>query len=111
MRPLSILPVLVVMLGIVSEAGAAGVSWVMDHDYEIAIGPYHFGFADGREGNGFLGQETWKPYSKVGLGPLGTYNSPFTATHGLIGFCVIVVGLIALVTVFTMRWKRKRAGS
>jgi hypothetical protein len=43
------------------------------------------------------------------LGPVCEHQVPFTATHGLVGLCVIVVGMVALVTVGTVRWKRKAA--
>jgi hypothetical protein len=103
MRTTSILLVLVVVLGFVSEAGA-------DYSPEIAcnrsitIGQLHVGFIDWVDG--YNSSDHW---TVLHLGPLGEYQVPFTATQGLIGFCMIVVGMVALVTVFTFRWKWKRA--
>jgi hypothetical protein len=105
MRTASILPALVVVLGFVSEAGAYS-SVGIDHKYTIEIAGQTFGFMDGDAVHD--SGEAWL-YSWIYFGPLGSINSPFTATQGLVGFCVIVVGLLAMVTVGTMRWKRKRA--
>jgi hypothetical protein len=98
MRPASTLLTLVVVLGFVSEAGA--FEWKPDHNYTFKIGQYRFGFDDG-----VMVSLLW---SSMHLGPFGTYNSPFTATQGLVGSCLIVTGLLALATMLTFRWKRKR---
>jgi hypothetical protein len=108
MKTASILLASVVVLGFVSEAEAE-FSWIVDHEYVVDIGPYQFGFADGRCGDDSLGQETWKPYSRAGFGPLGSGRVPFTATQGLIGFCLFVLTLIALLLAFAVRWKRRAA--
>jgi hypothetical protein len=102
MRPASILLALVVLLSFVSEAGAyASVS--VDHDYSFRLAGYQFGFTDG-----FLHGSTYtRPYRWLHLGPLGFRNVGFSATQGLVGCCVIVVGLVALATALTVRWKRK----
>jgi hypothetical protein len=109
-QPLSYNPVMktpssilahVVVLCFVSEAGAQELSAV---SYTISIGGETFGFAD-----------WYKDFDQqhfVFLGPLGKYRVFFTATQGLVGFCLIVVGLVVLVTLvtlFTFRWRRKRA--
>lgn len=88
MRPIPILLALVVVLGFVSEAGA--------DDYIVTVGDQDFGIYDSPCGN------------VVAIGPW-QMGVPFTATQGLIGFCAIAVGLVALVTLLTFRWKRRAA--
>jgi hypothetical protein len=107
MRTITILLALVVVLGFVSEAGAYGPSIYCDRSVEV--GPYRFGFADWAPGGNVVGI-SMQPWTAMYLGPLGYQEVPFTATQGLVGFCVFVVGMIALVTVGTIRWKRKWAG-
>jgi hypothetical protein len=101
MRTTSILLALVVVLGFVSEAGAAVVA---EHDFTVTIGGKPFGFRDCHY-TALL--EGLRVQSVLCLGPFGYHEIPFTATQGLVGFCMIVVGMLALVTVGTVRWKRK----
>src|SRR5690242_3535015 len=105
MRPIPILLALVVLLGFASEAGAYS-SVGIDHKYTIEIAGQAFGFMDGDVIH-HSGESS--RYSTIYLGPFGNYDIPFTATQGLVGVCVIVVGILALVTVFTFRWKRRAA--
>jgi hypothetical protein len=109
MKPTSILLSLVVVLGFVSEAGAERFAIPL-HDYRITIGDCKFGFVDGRQGGSITEACSTNAghFSKFYFGRDGEYAIPFTATQGLIGFCVIVVGMAALVTVGTFGWKRKR---
>src|SRR5262245_10664074 len=110
MRTASILPALVVVLGFVSEAGAYVIEDVIQDDRSIEIGGQRFGFIDWIPY--YSGQKPHIPpvpnYTKVYLGPCGSHQVPFTATQGLVGFCLIVVGFIALVATLTVRWKRKQ---
>jgi hypothetical protein len=95
---------LVVVLGFVSEAGAmASVS--VEHDFSFQLAGQTFGFADGT----LVGSTHSRPYSWLHLGPFGFGNVPFTATQGLVGFCVIAALLVIVPAVLTVRWKRKRA--
>jgi hypothetical protein len=43
----------------------------------------------------------------VFAGPAGTFDIPCSAVQGLIGFCLAVAVLIALIVVATVRWKRR----
>lgn len=98
MRPASILLALIVVLGFVSEARATTIEFPT-HDYTVRVGQQVFGFIE------------WSSHgTEMYFGPLGHCGVPFTATQGLVGVCLIVVGLIALlVTAVTFRWKRKAA--
>jgi hypothetical protein len=100
MRKASILPALVVVLGFASETEAQVVD--ASPNYTIVIGKCVFGIADFRRGEQLL--ETC-----IFFGNERPLQVPFTATQGLVGFCVLVVGMLALVTMFTFRWKRMRA--
>jgi hypothetical protein len=104
MRTASVLLALVVALGFVREAGAIPIANVNNDDYSIWWGMQRFGFHDGTSTKS---DGTIVRWSFVNLGPLGSYQVPFTATQGLVGFCLIIIGLIALVTTLTVRWKRK----
>jgi hypothetical protein len=72
-------------------------------EYTIAVAVHRWGLVDWVD---LAGQCR---ATELYLGPFGKYKVPYTATQGLVGFCVIVVGMLALVTVGTMLWKRKRA--
>jgi hypothetical protein len=108
MRRTAFLPALVFLLAFVSEAGAGPADSFMDpgdqlktgHRYEILMGRWRFGFYDWAA----FGSDK---HTAMTLGPIGNYDVPFTATQGLVGLCLIVVGLIALLTMLTMRWRRK----
>jgi hypothetical protein len=102
MKAIPILLALVVVLGCISEAGASSVELSVAPSYTVSNGTYSIGISDLRANGEYVG-------TQLLLGPLGNLKVPFTAAQGLIGFCVIVVGLLALVTAGTMRWKRKRA--
>jgi hypothetical protein len=96
MKTASIPLALVVVLGFVRTAAAMDVQEPVQQ-YAFWIGEWGFGFVEYPGG------------TYMSLGPAGSYVVPFTATQGLVGSCVIVVGLVALATVFTFRWQRKRA--
>ncbi len=102
MRTASILLALVVVMGFVREAGAQGPELVTDCSVVIAGQP--FGFITTPADISVHGIEF---YTFAYLGPFGVYKVPFTATQGLIGLCVIVFVLIALVATLTLRLKRK----
>src|SRR5689334_18059355 len=106
MRPASILLALAVVLGFVSEAEAY-IFPPPTHDYTVTIGSNEIGFQDWVGQNVF--GETGSVLCQVRLGPLGIHQVPFTATQGLIGFCLILAMLIIVPAVLTVRWKRKRA--
>jgi hypothetical protein len=108
MRTASILLLLVLVLGLVSEAGAYGGRRV-ETDYTFSMGEHQFGFWGGREYSCIPDSDPPPRWSEVMLGPLGTHEVPFTATQGLIGFCCILATLIILPVVLTVRWKKKRA--
>jgi hypothetical protein len=93
MRTASLLLALVVVLGWASKA-AAQVG--KTRDYSVAIGNQEFGLIE-LEG----------VYCLVLLGPFPSIYLPFRATPVLIAFGLMVVALIALVTVATMRWRKK----
>lgn len=102
MRPALILLSLVVVLGCAREA-AAWACTEYHNDYTISIAGQQFGFC---ESKGFFNEDDWE-YSRIYVGLFGHIDSSLTAKQGLIGFCVIVSGLIALVTVGALRWRRK----
>jgi hypothetical protein len=103
MRIASILQALVVVLGFVNEAGAFN-AWI-NCNRSVEVGGYRFGFADWSAGD----WEPSTPWTMMYAGPIGEWSVPFSATQGLVGFCLIVLTLIALLATFTMRWKRKWA--
>jgi hypothetical protein len=105
MKAASILLALVVVLGIAREAGADLMQSV-HNTYVISIGEQRFGFEDGD----WIGWGTQGNWSSIYLGPLGPHRNPFTATQGLVGFCVIVAMLVIVPAVLTVRWKRRAAG-
>lgn len=84
-----------------SEFNAPQASADYDHDYSVTIGNTTWGFVDWYSGD--------RCVSWICAGPFGPHHVPFTATQGLVGFGAIVVGLVALVAVLSVRWKRKRA--
>jgi hypothetical protein len=102
MRLFPILLALIVVLGFVSEARAYS-SWI-NCNRSIEVGKYRFGFADWSPGS--WGQPT-PNWTMMYAGPFGEWQVPFSATQGLIGVCVIVVGTVALVAGATVRWRRK----
>jgi hypothetical protein len=110
-QPIPILLALVVVLGFVSEARAFFPE--NEHDYRITVASQCFGFTDySVQQPGMKGRErTFRLQGEIYLGPLGACPVPFTATQGLVGFCMIVIGMVALVTMFTFRWKRKSSTS
>jgi hypothetical protein len=98
MRTASILLALVV-LGFASQSSAA--------KYTFRAGEQSFGFYDWK----IMG-DVDKPLvrgSALTLGPLGNYDTPFTATQGFVGFCLILALSIIVPTVLTVRWKRRAA--
>jgi hypothetical protein len=114
MRTASILLTLVVVLGFVNEAGVNGGEAQYEggflppatmppptlmHDYTVRVAGQLFGFKQWQMNN--------RPSSYFYVGPFGEGNFPFTATQGLVGFCLIVLTLIALLGTFTVRWKRR----
>jgi hypothetical protein len=105
MRPVPILLALAVVLCFVSES-RAGIDLPV-RNYTAKIAGHTFGFIDWPPYDSPAGRE--RSYTTMYAGPLGKHDVPFTATQGLVGFCVLVVGMVALVTLFTFRWKRKRA--
>jgi hypothetical protein len=109
MRTTSILLLLVVVLGFVSEAGAKLRFEHIAHGYCIKVGDYHLGFRDGSywQSDGF--RKAVGTWNAVMLGPFGRIEVPFTATQGLVGFCCILATLVIAVVVLTVRWKKKRA--
>jgi hypothetical protein len=98
MKTAAIVLALVIVLGFVRETTAA--------DCSIRVGGRLFGIVD--ETDPFSPPNTPITVTQVYVGPLGDFEVPFTATKGLFGFCVIAIGLVALVTVVSVRWKRKR---
>lgn len=93
MKAASMLMLLVVVLG--CQPGIKG--YTPRRDYTTRICKYQYGFIDWTD-----------EHSTVVAGPLGDFNVPFTATQGLVGFCVILVTLIIVPFVLTVRWKEKR---
>jgi hypothetical protein len=103
MRTASILLAFVLVLGFVREAGAI-MGLTPTNDYTVRIGGNDVGFRDW-EGKNQFGETG--AYCQVCLGPFGRLDDvPFTAIQGLVGFW-----LIAMVIVFTFRWKSKRAAA
>jgi hypothetical protein len=126
MKTASIRLALIVVLGFASEAGAQNINYTVGkphwdasakeisytvvkavyptHDYRFWLGDQAFGFAQWPNPGGSY------PYNSCCfVGPLGECEVPFTATQGLVGFCVIVVGMVALATTLSVRWKRKQS--
>jgi hypothetical protein len=104
MRPIPILLALVVVLGFVSEAEA--FASYINRDRSIEVGKYRFGFSDWSPGS-----HGGSPYSVMHAGPFGEWQVSFTATQGVFYFRLCAAGmvtLLALLTVLTFRWKRKR---
>jgi hypothetical protein len=106
MQTASIPLAFIVVLSFVSEAAAASRADVsVKRNYTVIIAGQPFGFVDGET-------EYWtvhrQPYHEIRLGPLGCHEVPFTATQGLVGFCVILATLVILPLVLKARWKRKQ---
>jgi hypothetical protein len=102
MKPTSILLALVVVLGFVNEARAQ-YSISYEHDYTIHLSDScSIGIND-------VYAESERIDTRVYFGPFGSIGVPFTATQGLIGFCCVLATLMVLLTVLSVRWKRKRA--
>jgi hypothetical protein len=74
------------------------------HDFTVHVGGYRIGFEDGI----YADDDSEFLWNRIHLGPLGPHSAPCTATQGLIGFGVIVVGLIIVPAVLTVRWKKRR---
>jgi hypothetical protein len=104
MRPLSILMAIVAVLGFVSEAGARDIA--PNRDFTVDVGGKPLGFIDWRYTNLLEGPQL---HSLICLGPFGNHEVPFPAIVGFVGFCLLAVGMLALVTAATFRCKRKRA--
>jgi hypothetical protein len=102
MRAASILLALVVVLGFVSEAGAQ-TDCVIERDYTFTVADQRFGFIDGSDY--YTGIR--EPWTVIWLGTLGSPEVPFTATQGLVGFCLILSTLIIVPAVLTVRWRRR----
>jgi hypothetical protein len=77
-------------------------------DYSISLGNQKFGFVEGTD---LLDDGRVLNWSRLFLGPLGSIDAPFTAIQGLVGSCLICALLVALLTVTTVRWKRRAARS
>jgi hypothetical protein len=78
----------------------ADIPTVPTYSYTVTIGRQLFGFqqwADGAKA---------RPYAY--FGPLGHFSVPFTATQGLVGFCVFLVLLVIVPVVLKLRWKRRQ---
>jgi hypothetical protein len=100
---------IVVILCFVREAGAQDVDQPdvvteFGRAYTVKIGDAKFALID------LLIAGTDKHYSTiVDLGPLGSFQVPFTATQGLVGVCVILALLVIVPLALAVRWKRKRS--
>jgi hypothetical protein len=106
-RPASILLALVVVLGFVSEVRANMYEeYVINHDYTITIGSVQMGFIDGVTIDRRYRPDKRMYWSRAGIGK-SFYDVPFTATQGLIGFCLILATLIIVPVVLTVRWRRR----
>jgi hypothetical protein len=105
MRTASILLTLVVVLGWARDASAL-TELETKHDYTFRVGQFTIGFSDGHACG--MGGAEWD-WSYIHVGPVGKRLVPFTATQGLVGFCLIVLTLIALMSAFAARWKRRAA--
>jgi hypothetical protein len=98
MKAASILIALVFVLGFATEAAARELpADAIKHKHLLKVFGCQFGFVDWIDDSTSIVVGEW------------VYPVPFTATQSLVGFCVIVVGLFALVTMLTFRWKRKAA--
>jgi hypothetical protein len=53
-------------------------AWAKAHNYMVKIGGHYFGFHDR------LSVECFHDRKMICLGPIGSYDVPFTATQGLI---------------------------
>jgi hypothetical protein len=91
---------LAVVLGFASNAEAQDIECPEDN-YTIRIGEQQFGFCQWvfDEHNNFC---------VAHAGPFGEFKVPFTATQGVIGFCLIVAMLVIVPACFTVRWKKKQ---
>lgn len=69
--------------------------------YAIHFDQYSVGFVDV-----FIGKSLKQ--SLICIGPLGSYQSPFTATQGLIAFIAIVAVLVIASIAAVVGWRRKR---
>lgn len=97
---------LVIALRFAREAIAGPYEYdIPGHYYAINVCGGTFGFVDDLS-------HIDSPWSSlVCLGPLGNHSVPFSATQGLIGFCVILATLIILPAVLTVRWKKKQTAA
>jgi hypothetical protein len=107
MKAALILLALVVVLSFAEDAGA--YSSFKYRDYTLAINSQRFGFADWCPGSNYDGGPAIRRgWTTMYAGPVGEIHVPFTAIQGLVGFCLIVVTLIALLITLTVRGKKKR---
>jgi hypothetical protein len=104
MKAASILLALVVV-GFFQEARADTNFVDFKHRYTVDVDGQMIGFVDGY----IHSSQVDGPFSRLFLGPLGPYEVPFSATQGLIGFCLVAVMLIVLLVAFAARVKMKRA--
>jgi hypothetical protein len=107
MRTASVLLVMVVILAFVTEARAQATLDEIEAvkvraDYSISLGKQKFGFC---EGSNFLIDGRVLNWSRMFVGPIGSFDIPCSAIQGLVGFCLIIVVLFALITIATARWK------
>jgi hypothetical protein len=104
-----ILLAIVVALGLVKEAGAQTAASGTIRRYTVAVGEQRIGIADYGWKFDMGDVETTSVWTSLQLGPFGEYKVPFTATEGLVGFCVILAILMIVPAVFAVRWKKKWA--
>jgi hypothetical protein len=72
--------------------------------YTIGFGDNWLGIRDMTYWDG----KTMTGWTEVGMAGLRrNFKVPFTATPGLIGFCVILATLIIVPTVLTVRWTKR----
>jgi hypothetical protein len=102
----SILLALLMVLGIVSEAGAESGNICVEHNFLLEFGGQVFGFLDSTHYSGAPPQYR----SVLHFGPLGSREVPFTAVQGLVGFGCILATLVTLSALFTVRWQREPGG-
>jgi hypothetical protein len=98
MRTASILLALAVVLSFVSEAAAA----VKTIRYAIEAGDYIFGLVE------IYNDVDRTSVTMLFLGPVGTHQVPFSATQGLVGFCVFLALLVIVPVVKKVRSNRRQ---
>jgi hypothetical protein len=95
MKPTRTASLVLALIVVLSAAKATAACKIVSYrDHTVHVASHRFGFVD----SAILSNEGIGYSTRIHLGPLGDHEIPFTATQGLIGFCIILATLIVLPT-------------